>query len=498
MELMRLTGVDEAVAWLRKQGATEMVTDSRKLQEHSAFVAWPGYATDGRKHVNAALDQGAACALVEDKGVDAFGFEDSRVASVYGLKSRLGPIASAYFGEPTHTLKVMAVTGTNGKTSTATWLAQSLSQLGHRSGLVGTLGVGIPPAMVHTGLTTPDPVTLHRAFAEFLRDGATYAAIEASSIGIVEHRLAGTRIEVALFTNFTPDHLDYHGSMEAYWEAKALLFGWSGLKAAVVNVDDPKGLALAQRLSQQAGLDLWTYSREGQGARLSAEQIELQGRGLAFDVLEDGQRVRLHSHMVGTYNVSNLLGVIAALRSQGFPLTDVVRACEQLQSVEGRMQQVPAQQADEPLVVVDYAHTPDALEKALLALKPLAEARGGQLHCVFGCGGNRDATKRPLMAGIAERIAHHAVLTTDNPRFEAPEAILADMVKGLADQAAAHVVIDRGDAIRQTVLGAGARDIVLVAGKGHEDYQEVQGVKHPFLDLAVAQEALAQRGGSAA
>jgi UDP-N-acetylmuramoyl-L-alanyl-D-glutamate--2,6-diaminopimelate ligase len=270
------------------------------------------------------------------------------------------------------------------------------------------------------------------------------------------------------------------------------------MKAAVVNVDDAKGLTLAQHLSQQSGLDLWTYSREGQGARLSAEQIELQGRGLAFDVLEDGQRVRLHSHMVGTYNVSNLLGVIAALRSQGFPLTDVVRACEQLQSVEGRMQQVPAQQADEPLVVVDYAHTPDALEKALLALKPLAEARGGHLHCVFGCGGNRDATKRPLMAGIAERIAHHAVLTTDNPRFEAPEAILADMVKGLADAAAAHVVIDRRDAIRQTVLGAGARDIVLVAGKGHEDYQEVQGVKHPFLDLAVAQEALVQRGGSAA
>jgi len=323
--------------------------------------------------------------------------------------------------------------------------------------------------------------------------GFAACAIEASSIGIVEHRLAGTAVEVALFTNFTRDHLDYHGDMDAYWAAKRTLFNWPGLRAAVINVDDPHGAALVAELAGH-GLDLWTCSVGGEG-RLCAEGVHYQDGGLAFTLVEGEQRIELASGLIGDYNASNLLVVIAGLRALGVPLVDAARVAASVTPVPGRMQRVPGR-ATSPEVVVDYAHTPDALDKALSALKPLAQARGGRLWCVFGCGGNRDASKRPLMGAIAARLADRVVVTSDNPRREEPQSIVDQIVAGVPGGNSSlnlKVVVDRRRAIFEAVWAVTSRDVILIAGKGHEDYQEIDGIKHPFSDAAEAAAALAQR-----
>jgi UDP-N-acetylmuramoyl-L-alanyl-D-glutamate--2,6-diaminopimelate ligase len=325
-------------------------------------------------------------------------------------------------------------------------------------------------------------------------DGFTACAIEASSIGIVEQRLAGTRIEVALFTNFTQDHLDYHGGMHAYWVAKRKLFDWDGLKAAVLNVDDPKGVELAAELAAAAKLDVWTYGLNRADARLSAVDLRHDASGLAFTLREGAVSVSVQTGLIGDYNVSNLLGVIAGLRALGHGLEDIARVAALVTPVPGRMQRVGSGR-ELPQLVVDYAHTPDALEKALGALQPLAAARGGELRVVFGCGGDRDPTKRPLMGAIAARLAAHVVLTSDNPRTEDPLKILADIEAGLPAGVAREVIADRAEAIARAVDQAGARDVVLVAGKGHEDYQEIHGERRAFSDVQAARAALIERAG---
>ncbi len=499
MPTVHLKSPEAAARWLEEWVTGALRTDSRQVRAGDAFIAWPGYATDGRKYVEAALAAGATTCLVEREGADAFGFKDARVASLPGLKAATGPIAHEYYGKPTDTLQVIATTGTNGKTSTAWWTAQANSRLGRRCGVVGTLGIGVPPGgpaggepgdVQFTGLTTPDPVLLQAAFRRFVDQGFAACAIEASSIGIVEHRLAGTRIEVALFTNFTQDHLDYHGTMEAYWAAKRMLFGWPGLKAAVINIDDARGAQLALEL-QGSSLDVWTYSVKGP-ARLSAEDIRYIDGGLAFRLREGEHAAEVRSTLIGDYNASNLLAVLGGLRACGVSLEDAAGVVPHLTPVPGRMQRVAPGRVDVPEVVVDYAHTPDALEKAVGALRPLAAARGGRLVCVFGCGGNRDPGKRPQMGAIAERLADLAVVTSDNPRNEAPAAILKDIGAGLQRPQQALVIEDRREAIARAVREADARDVVLIAGKGHEDYQEIAGVKHPFSDVIEAAAALGQ------
>lgn len=503
MPLTRLKSPDAAARWLSSWVTGTLRTDSRLVQPGDAFIAWPGYAVDGRHYVKQALERGAATCLVEEEGIDAFGFEDARVAALPQLKAATGLIASAYYRQPSGALRVVATTGTNGKTSTAWWTAQCLTQLGMRCGVVGTLGIGEPPRpapvsgaptadIAFTGLTTPDPVVLQQGFRRMVDEGFAACAIEASSIGVVEHRLAGTAIEVAQFTNFTRDHLDYHGDMAAYWAAKRHLFGWPGLRAAVINVDDPQGARLVAELAGR-GPAMWTVSVAGE-ARLRADQVRYEHGGLAFDVVEGPQRVALATGLIGDYNVNNLLVVVGALRALGVALDEACGAAERVTPVPGRMQRVPS--ADGlPEVVVDYAHTPDALDKAISALRPLAQARGGRLWCVFGCGGNRDASKRAPMGEIAARLADRVVVTSDNPRREAPQAIVDQIVAGIPAEAAARteVRIDRRDAIASTVAEAGAADVVLVAGKGHEDYQEIDGVKHPFSDAAEATTALVWR-----
>jgi len=477
---------EQAAGWLRERVSGGLRTDSRKLAKGDGFIAWPGAATDGRRFVGAALAAGAAACLVEQEGVSAYGFQDGKVAEYAGLKAATGPIAAVYFNEPSRQLRISAVTGTNGKTSTAWWLAQALGRLGRKCGLIGTLGTGEPGNMVSNGLTTPDPVLLQQELRRFADQGFVACALEASSIGVVEHRLDATAIEVAIFTNFTQDHLDYHASMEAYWEAKAGLFRWPGLKAAVINIDDAKGDELKDSLAG-SGLDIWTVSCT-EPARLQALNIEHGSDALSFDVVEGAESHALATRLVGQYNVSNLLGVLAALRAMGVPLADAVKACTGLLPVPGRTETLAL--PGRPLVVIDYAHTPDALEKVLLALRPAAAQRGGQLWCVFGCGGDRDATKRPLMAAVAEKNADQVVVTSDNPRSENPLAIICQVLLGLSHRDAVHVQADRAAAITHALSLADPDDVVLLAGKGHESFQEIGGAKLPFSDREHAQAAL--------
>ncbi len=488
----------EAAEWLRTRVSGTICSDSRKLRVGDGFIAWPGAAADARKHVATALVAGAKACLVEAQGVECYAFNDPAVAAYRQLKAASGAIAAAYFGQPSQQLKVLAVTGTNGKTSTVWWLAQALSNLKLAAkipcGMVGTLGIGRHGDLVTSGLTTPDPVLLQQNFRQLVDAGVNACAIEASSIGLAEHRLDGCHIRVAIFTNFTHDHLDYHGSMEAYWQAKEKLFQWPGLRAAVINIDDPKGAALAARLDAGA-LDVWSLSCT-RAARLQAQDISDQTQGLRFNVLErdtagrvsEQQAHVLQTRLIGHFNVYNLLGVIAAMRTIGVPLAAAVDACADLTPVPGRLECFGT--PDQPLVAIDYAHTPDALAHALLVLRPISRQRGGQLWCVFGCGGDRDAAKRPLMGAIAARHADRVVVTSDNPRSERPETIISQILLGLSGHADVTVEADRALAIARTVAQAAAHDVLLIAGKGHENYQEVAGQRLPFSDLDKVRSAM--------
>ncbi len=472
----------QAADWLRLRILGTLRADSRQVQAGDGFLAWPGAATDARRFVPAVLQAGAAACLMEREGAEQLGLDlhDPRLGLYEGLRAAAAPLASAFFGEPSTRLDVLAVTGTNGKTSTAWWLAQALGLLGQRCALVGTLGIGEPGAMEANGLTTPDPVLLQSELQRLADLGFVACAMEASSIGLQERRLDGTRIRCAIFTNFTQDHLDYHGDMAAYWQAKARLFDWPQLQAAVIHIDDAQGARLADALAGRSGLDCWTTSCTGR-ARLQAKDIRHGPHGLDFEVLESGGAVHtVHAPVVGHYNVANVLGVIAALRTRGVPLADAARVCGQLSPVPGRMDSLGG--AGLPLVVVDYAHTPDALDKVLAALRPVAQSRGGQLWCVVGCGGDRDPSKRPLMAAAAEQGADRLVLTSDNPRSEEPAHILNAMAAGLERPAQAQVLADRAQAIAQALRQADPADVVLLAGKGHEAFQESQGKRLPFSD----------------
>ena len=509
-----LASREHAARWLAERCRGALRSDSRQVRTGDAYLAWPGRTADGRAYVPQALRTGAAACLVEAEGSEAWGLDDPRIAALPGLKAAAGEVAAAALGDPSSRLEVVAITGTNGKTSSAWWTAQALAGLGRRCAVVGTLGVGEWPHVQPNGLTTPDAVALQQSLREFVDGGVQACAMEASSIGLAEHRMAGTRVAVAVFTNLTQDHLDYHGSMSSYGQAKAALFNMPGLRAAVLNVDDAFGAELARRLAKRNGLDVWTVglatasggSGHANGAggmadaspapRLSAADVRYDAAGLAFALREGDASVTVRTALVGTFNVHNLLGVAGALRALGWPLAEVAQALSALGPVPGRMERVP-DPADgaahaAPLVLVDYAHTPDALDKVLQALRPLARSRGGALWCVFGCGGNRDATKRPLMGAIAAHGCDRPVVTSDNPRDETPGDIVRQVLAG-APEGRLRAIEDRAEAIATVLEEAGAHDVVLLAGKGHEATQEIAGVKRPFSDAQHAAAALALR-----
>ncbi len=504
-------------------------TDSRQVQEGDVFMAYAGKTHDAREHIQFVLDKGARACLVQgDEEAEsnralltsAWG-EDPRVAFYPHLKAERGPIASVYYERPSEEVKVSAITGTNGKTTCAWWLTQALAQLGCKCAMAGTLGQGVfdfsqqsmQAKLSFNGasspLTTMEAVALQKQLRAWADQGVTHLCMEASSIGLQEGRMAGTRIEVAVFTNFTQDHLDHHPNMDAYWAAKEILFDGLCPKISVINLDDAKGQLLYARL--KAGQrDVLGYSCEierQKDADLSAKNIqqvvvkkEAQGDTLAqtalsFDVVYQGRAHAFVLGVLGHFNVSNLLAVIGSLIALGHPIEAALQACASLTAAPGRMQTFAL--ANAPVVVIDYAHTPDAIEKALLSLKALTQELGGQLWCVMGCGGDRDPSKRALMGAKVEALADRVLLTSDNPRSEDPLSIIAQIQEGFKKKPVAMVQVDRSAAIGQAIEGASSKDVILIAGKGHENYQEIKGIRRAFSDQSIALESLKKRSQAA-
>lgn len=479
---------------LQRQGVTArtLCADSRAVVPGDVFVAYPGARADGRRFIADAVARGAAAVLWERQGAEAPALDVPNVA-VDDLQALSGWLAHAVYGRPSEKLWMVGVTGTNGKTSVSQWIAQAFEVLGRRCAVVGTLGCGLTGALAESLNTTPDALTLHRLFARYLAEGAQAAAMEVSSIGLHQGRTNGVHFDVAVFTNLTRDHLEYHGSMAAYGAAKEQLFHSPGLKAAVLNLDDALGRKIACDLAGRgATVTGYTLRNEAAAAAalLAAQAIAATPRGLRFTAVTPQGCADIHAPLVGEFNVSNLLAVLGALLASGVPLARVAAVLAELTPPPGRMQALGGE--GQPLAVIDYAHTPDALDQALAALAETAAARGGRLVCVFGCGGNRDPGKRPLMGEIAARRADAVILASDNPRDEDPRAILADIARGAPG---ARVIEDRAEAIGAAIAAADARDVVLIAGKGHESYQEIAGRRLPFSDVDCAAAALAARGG---
>lgn len=496
--------IDDIVAWLRSMApSAQLTSDSRLLNAGDVFFAYPGDAADGRNYIDAALQRGAAAVLYDDgDGYVWNAAPDAPRRAVGGLKRLAGELAGAWYGRPDAQMHVVAVTGTNGKTSCSQWLGRALSKQGEPTLVVGTLGTGIYRNGVAgnfsaTGYTTPDAVLLQRRLAQARASGVRSLAIEASSIGLDQGRLNGLHVDTALFTNFTRDHLDYHGDMEAYEAAKRGLFDWPGLRHAVINLDDAMGQRLVARLRGAGAVAVTGYSVTGAQADvplLRAADIRSSQGGTVFQMSTPQGASQVRTQLVGQFNVSNVLGIAGVLLARGLALRNVVELLEGLQPVPGRMQQLGGSEA--PLVVIDYAHTPDALGKTLATLREVARQRNGRLWCVFGCGGERDPGKRPQM-GEAATAADHVIVTSDNPRGENPAGIIEQIIEGMkisnAMQSAPHVIEDRAAAILYAVKHASRADVVLLAGKGHETYQEIKGRKLPFQDADHAALSLAAR-----
>lgn len=461
-----------------------VVLDSREVRSGMLFIALKGQQRDARDFIADVIAAGAAAVFAEqdEKWPQETVINGIPVIVIPDLAQQVGVIASRFFGEPSAHMKVLAVTGTNGKTSVANLLAGALAVLGRKSGVLGTLGNGLYGALEKSTHTTLDACHLQALLAQFVTEGASVVAMEASSHGLVQGRLNGTAIDVALFTNLTRDHLDYHGDMESYAAAKELLFRWPTLKTAVLNLDDP--LAVRYRAALDASVRVLAYSQQAESvADIRALQIKPTLSGLELLISTPAGDCSLQVPLLGRFNVSNLLAVIGGLLALEIPLADIAEALRQAQPVPGRMQSFAGAH---PTVVVDYAHTPDALEKVLSSLREHAEA---ELVCVFGCGGDRDRGKRPLMGQIASRLADSVVITSDNPRTENPDTIVSEILAGAGN--GVLVEMDRHRAIRQSIADAGRHDIVLIAGKGHEDYQEINGVRHHFSDAEEVRAALA-------
>ncbi|MBU4612069.1 bifunctional UDP-N-acetylmuramoyl-L-alanyl-D-glutamate--2,6-diaminopimelate ligase MurE/UDP-N-acetylmuramoyl-tripeptide--D-alanyl-D-alanine ligase MurF [Achromobacter sp. GG226] len=495
--------------WLRTHVAdgADLHLDSRRIRQGDVFVACPGTLADGRDHILAAVEAGAMAVVFEaDGAADALAAtlagQGVPALAVPALRSALGAVAHAWYGEPSATLAVLAVTGTNGKTSCTQWLAQALSASGRPCGVIGTLGVSFPDGTSEsTGLTTPDVIGTHRLLARLRAAGAQAVAIEASSIGLEQGRMDGVQIAVAAFTNLTRDHLDAHGDMVSYERAKARLFAWPGLQAAVINRDDAAGARMADVATAPVlGYRIVTAEGVPQDTALVAESVQATTDGTLFTLRmrEEGAAL-IRTPLLGRHNVENLLAVAGVLRALGWPLQRVAGALGALTPVRGRLQSVGFPGSTGPLVVVDYAHTPDALANVLAALRPLADARRGRLVCLFGCGGERDPGKRGPMGAIVQAHADTVVVTSDNPRSESPDAIIAAILAGMLTPQADTVRVepDRALAILGAVWRAQPADVVLLAGKGHETTQQIGATLLPFDDAEWARVALALARASA-
>jgi UDP-N-acetylmuramoyl-L-alanyl-D-glutamate--2,6-diaminopimelate ligase len=505
--------VADALAWLRVhlQPGAQLHADTRTLGAGDAFLAYAVDGADNRPHIETALTRGAAGVLYQPENYT--GTPDPlKTHAVPALNELAGTIASAWYGDPSDAMRAIGVTGTNGKTSCTQWIATALSAHGTPCALIGTLGSGMPGHLTHTGFTTPDAPQLQRSLAQLRAAGAQAVAMEVSSHALHQGRVNGVRFDIAVFTNLTQDHLDYHRTFAAYEAAKARLFAWPELRAAVINADDEAGLRLLASIKGHTRTIAYALEASGPDAAartiapladqtLLATKVRATATGTAFHLESDWGKADVEVGTLGAFNVSNLLGVLGALLAADVPFDAALAELAKLEPVNGRMQRLGGRlQNDEPLVVIDYAHTPDALEKTLNALRPIAQARGGELICMFGCGGDRDALKRPLMGAIAERLADGVVVTSDNPRTEDPHTIIEQIVAGMQQGAKARAIEDRASAILQAVRNAAREDVIVLAGKGHEATQEIMGKKRVFSDqdharLALAARATQARGG---
>jgi UDP-N-acetylmuramoyl-L-alanyl-D-glutamate--2,6-diaminopimelate ligase len=480
---------------------TGVTADSRRVTSGDLFLAFPGLTVDGRDYIAQAIASGA-CAVIVEAGGGELPAATVPMMTASGVRGLAGFLADAIHGRPSEHVWMAGVTGTNGKTTISQWLARALCASDVKCGVIGTLGSGFPGVLTEGRHTTPDAPAVHQRIAELRKEGAKAVAMEVSSIGLHQGRVNGVHFDVAIFTNLSRDHLDYHGDMQSYAEAKADLFHM-GIGHAIVNLDDAFGVDLGRRMVARntpvTGYTLVTTNVDAvPGAQvLAADSVTTTSSGIRFIARWQDQQMQASVHLVATFNVSNLLAVMAALLVRGMSLEQAVRTCARLQPPEGRMQIVGG--VGEPLVLIDYAHTPDALEKVLLAARDTARVRHGALIGLFGCGGDRDTGKRPIMADVASRICDQVWLTSDNPRTEDPQAILDQVAAGAGDNA--RLELDRARAIENAITTASADDVVVLAGKGHENYQEVMGVRHPFADIDHARQALkrwhGQLGGQA-
>jgi UDP-N-acetylmuramoyl-L-alanyl-D-glutamate--2,6-diaminopimelate ligase len=504
-------------AGLRMRGLlsanAQLTSDSRNIDSGDGFVAYAGDRVDGRQFIASAVNRGAAAVAFDSED---FVREPSRTEiPVARLKAFAGAFASGYYDNPSAKMNVIAITGTNGKTSCSQWVAQGLANDWQLAAVVGTLGAGFVDGegnadLKDFGLTTPDAVMMQRLLAGFEAKSAKYVAIEASSIGVVQSRLAGTNIAVAVFTNLSRDHLDFHGTMDAYQRAKTELFAWPSLTHAIVNVNDVASPSMLARLAQSSsaaesigyGIDASGQAIDASlvvSKKLIASNLSFEDAGVTFRLTSSWGDASVSLRLHGLFNVSNALAVLATWLAVDMPFNEAIKKLQKLDSVPGRLQRVQsslvARNVAVPLVFVDYAHTPDALEKTLLALRGITKRRQGKLWCVFGAGGDRDKGKRPLMAKVAEQCADQIVVTSDNPRNETPATIVSDIVAGFSTPTLSTVKLDldRKSAIGYAVKMASDADVILVAGKGHESYQEALGVKTPFSDYDVALDSLDAR-----
>lgn len=486
---------------------TGLSLDSRTTKPGDLFFAYPGTAIDGRDFIAAAIEQGAVAILAEvDENPPALqkaarrppfskGVTDSvPLFAIPNLATHVGSVAARFYHHPSHHMQVVGITGTNGKTSCCHFIGQALHNDNKTCGIIGTVGNGLAGSpLQHASLTTPDPISLQALLAEWQQQGVQYVAMEAASHGLAQGRVNGIEFTTAVFTNLTRDHLDYHGDMASYAAAKRLLFARPGLRNAVLNIDDLYGQQWLEELTGK--LEVFAYSIDAvknkcQVPLVYAQHAKFAEIGITASVHTPwGDGVLHNPYLIGRFNLSNLLAALTVLGISGMPLPTILARLTEVKSVPGRMQVVGG--GAKPLAVIDYSHTPDALEQAL---KTLREHCQRKLWCVFGCGGDRDRGKRPLMGKLAEQYADYIVVTDDNPRHEEPRQIVAEILQGLDNPAGAVVEHDRRRAITHALSSAQVNDVVLIAGKGHETYQIIGDKKLVFNDVLEAQLILNELG----
>lgn len=480
------TGLDMLVQGLK--------LDSRQILPGEIFIALPGKTVDGRQFIEQAIARGA-CAVLWEADHESVPIpvtwrtsvagEPLPVIALHNLTRQVGVIADRYYQAPSKSLFTVGITGTNGKTSCSQFIAQALSEDGC-CGVMGTMGWGFPGKLHPATHTTPDAITCHAQLAELRAQHANAVAMEVSSHALDQGRVNGVHFDCVVFTNLTHDHLDYHGDMQSYADAKARLFKWPEVRTHVINRDDAYGRVLIR--NTPPGVQVLSYGLDSSDGRpeLYADAIRYDADGISLQVHTPYGSGQLDTHLYGQFNVYNLLACLGVLLAHDMPFSTAITRLAKLTPVLGRMQVI--RKMDGPVVIIDYAHTPDALQQVLSAI---GEHHIGELWCVFGCGGDRDKLKRALMGGIAETFAQHVVITSDNPRSEPPLAIIEQIRDGMREPATAIIEPDRRRAIEYALRHAQNNDVVLIAGKGHETYQQIGSEKLPFSDQGVAEEILA-------